>query len=226
MKVPVRLDARLAPLSTLWRTILGAWHGFKSLCAHYSNLSDSQQMLPTHVSLLEIVGVGQPQEKVRALYPRSQTLAHMHTFTHVHVRKDGAYTCVSAHSQLHAHMHRHAIQACAHTHMHVETNTHTITYAHTDITYPQACRLIYVPTCTYRGRHTGTQIHTLPCTSLQAHTKLWWHTEACTQWKGMCAHTVLWQMRINTWLDLRGKRQPARPTHTLSFVSLFPTLLL
>lgn len=157
VKVPMRLDTRLIWLSTPWRTILGVWHGFKSLCTHYPNLSDSRQMLSTNDSLLETVGVRDPQEKVRDFYPWSQTLAYRHTFTHVHVHKDGAYTCVSAYSQLHAHMHRHTIQVCAHTHIHIEANTCTITHAHTDSTYPQACRLTHMHTCTYRGRHACTQ---------------------------------------------------------------------
>ena len=157
VKVPMSLDTRLIWLSTPWRTILGVWHGFKSFCTHYPNLSDSWQMLSTNDSLLETVRVRDPQEKVRDFSPWSQTLAHMHTFTHVHVHKDEAYTCVSAYSQLHTHMHRHTIQVCAHTHIHIEANTCRITHAHTDSTYPQACRLTHMHTCTYRGRHAWTQ---------------------------------------------------------------------
>lgn len=177
----------------------------------------------TNDSLLETVGVRDPQEKVRDLYPWSQTLAHMHTFTHVSVHKDGAYTCVSVYSQPHTHTHRHTIQVCAHTHTHIEANTCTITHVHTDSTHPQACRLTHMHTCTYRGRHACTQTDTLPCMSLQAHSQLdiqkhaysvktHVHTQGCG--------------RHESTHRSQNKRRPARPKYTLSFVSLFPALLL
>lgn len=68
--------------SLLWLTTLGTWQGFKSLCTYYLSLSDSQQTLPTHVSLLDILWVGDPPKRLGHLYPRFPTLAHTDTFTH------------------------------------------------------------------------------------------------------------------------------------------------
>lgn len=126
-------------------------------------------------------------------------------------------THVCAHSQLHIHVHRYAIQACTHT------NTCKCTYS----AQPQACRLTdiclhahikvgtpthkYMPSHPQVCRHKWTQGHTQNCVDIQKHVP---NAKAHVQ---AHIHTGLWQTPINIQLDLRVRRQPARPTHTLGF---------
>lgn len=89
-----------------------------------------------------------------------------------------------------------------------------------------------MPVCTYRSRHTCTLTHAFPCTSTacrhtwtQEHTQnyvdIQKHAPSVKTYVHAHVHTGLWQMPINTWLDLRERRQPARPPHTLEICVSF-----
>lgn len=129
---------------------------------------------------------------------------HLHTLSYTHIRIDWF------------------IQVCAHTHTHIEANTCTITHAHTDSTHPQACR---PHTCTHAHTEVGmhaqnrySPMHELAGTltiDIQKHAyslKTHVHTQGCG--------------RHESTHRSQTKRRPARPKYTLSFVSLFPALLL
>lgn len=116
--MPEKFDTYLALLSTTWRTTLGAWHGFKSLCENYPNLSDCQQTLPAHANPLELVGVGKPQERPETSIPGPR---HQHTYTLIH-------SCTCPQTQ-NVHVFVHTLSY---------THTHANAYAHADSVQPQA----------------------------------------------------------------------------------------